>query len=158
MPISLAGIVKIRALVFDLRDRAEDAEAVREPGRHVALPEVVGRERDANPSAERRRAAADVDGDVEDLALDDADQLALRPPDLQMQAAQRAADRPRMVVLHERAGDAVLAVRVGVIGLDEEAAVVVVDVGLDDERRPADRSGRRARQRSCSRTRNRYWP
>ena len=33
MPISLGRVVEIRALVFDLRDRADDAESVREAGR-----------------------------------------------------------------------------------------------------------------------------
>ncbi len=53
------------------------AEAVGEAGRDPELAEVVGREQLAVPAAERRRAAAHVDRDVEDLALDAAHQLAL---------------------------------------------------------------------------------
>src|SRR5205085_9267341 len=63
-------IVQRRALVFDLGDRAEDAEAVREAGRHVDLAEVLGRERHRYPPREAWRSAADVHGNVEHLAFD----------------------------------------------------------------------------------------
>src|SRR6185295_1259542 len=82
-------VVKIGAFVLDLGDRADDAEAVGEPGRYVALPEVFRRERDRDPPPEHRGAAPDVHGNVVHLALDDANQLALRPADLQVQPAER---------------------------------------------------------------------
>src|SRR6185295_9810777 len=73
----LAGrVVDVGALVFDLRDVADDGEAVREAFGNVDLLEVLRRHADADPFAERRRAAPDVDGDVENLALDDAKELA----------------------------------------------------------------------------------
>ncbi len=77
--------------------------------------------------------AAHIDGDVEDLAADDSNQLALGTPQLQMQAPQRSAGRFRMVVLHERAVDAVLAIAIGVIGLEEKAAAIDVHRRLDDQ-------------------------
>ncbi len=104
-----------------------------EAGWHVALSEIVRGERDADPPAESRRAAADIHRDVEHLALDDADQFALCVPDLQMEAAKRAGHRSRVVVLHERALDAVLAVAVDVIGLEEEPAPVHVHIRFDHE-------------------------
>src|SRR2546422_2112893 len=39
-------IVEVRAFVFDLGDGTDDAETVREPGRDVALFEILGREED----------------------------------------------------------------------------------------------------------------
>src|SRR5262245_46499862 len=44
------GIIKIRALVLDLRDRRDDAKSVGEAMRHVALLEVGRREVHAHPS------------------------------------------------------------------------------------------------------------
>src|SRR5262249_32571314 len=105
-------IVEVRALVLDLRDRRRDAEAVGEPGRDVALLEVPGREHHGHPAAVGRRSAAHVDCDVVDRAFDDANQLSLRPPQLKVQPADRAADRSRVVVLDERAGDPARAVLV----------------------------------------------
>ena len=74
--------------------------------------------------------------------------------------------RPRSVPPTDRewlsctngAVDAVLAVPLGVVGLEEEAAAVAMHVGLDDQHAGQCRWGRRARQDSCSSTRNRYWP
>ena len=60
------------------------------PARDVHLLEALGREHDAHPAAERGRAAAHVDGDVEDLAFDRANQFRLRVASLQMKAAKRA--------------------------------------------------------------------
>src|SRR5262245_42025029 len=128
-----ARVVHIGALVFDLRDRRDDAESVRESRRDEALLEIRGGQVGGNPRTEGRGAAADVDGDVENLALDHPDQLSLRPPYLQMQAAQRAADRSRMIVLHEGAGNAVLAIPISVVRLEKESAGVFVDVGLDQD-------------------------
>ena len=50
---------------------------------------------------EGRRRAPQVDGDVEHRAFDHAHELALRVLDLVVQAAQHAAVRSRVVVLHE---------------------------------------------------------
>ena len=110
------------------------AEAVRKTRRQVALAEVLGRERDAHPPAERRRPAPHVHGDVEDLAFDDAHQLALRAPDLQVQAAQRAAG-PIASGCPARTAPRMPRPRYfsGVIRLEEEAARVPVDVRLDDD-------------------------
>ena len=53
-----AGIVEVGALVLDLRDRAEDAEPVREAGRNVALLEVVGAQTSPTPTARRSATRA----------------------------------------------------------------------------------------------------
>src|SRR5262249_47425585 len=68
-------------------------------------PEVAmidGIEHDRSPAPERRRAGADVDGDVVDLAVEHADQLALRIRPLVMQAAQHTVRRARYIALHDR--------------------------------------------------------
>src|SRR5262249_60434067 len=78
-------VVKIGAFVYDLRDLAGHAEAVSESGRDVNLPEVFSRQPDADPLPEVGRAAPNVDRHVVGLALDHANQLALRAPDLRGQ-------------------------------------------------------------------------
>ena len=63
-----------------------------------------------------------------------------------------------MVVLHERLGDADLAVTLDLEGFDEETAGVAEDLGLDDEH-PGQGGfdDLHATERSLS-MRNRYWP
>src|SRR5256886_13835056 len=126
------AVVEVRALVFDFRHLAEHAEPVGEPRGNEDLAEVLLAEPAARPLAEGRRAGPDVHGDVEDLAAHRAHQLALRPRSLRMQPAQRSPQRAGMVVLHEIVGDAALPVPLGVEGLQEEAARVAEDIGLDD--------------------------
>src|SRR5262245_6768826 len=84
-------VVEVRALVLDLGGRRDHAEAVREARGDIALAEVVGAQADDNPASERRRAATHVNRDVEDLALDDAHQLALGPPQLEVETSKRPA-------------------------------------------------------------------
>src|SRR3546814_10272615 len=57
------------------------------------MPPVFGRQQDGFPLAEGRRTAADVDGDVPDLAIEHGHVLALRLRPLVVQAAQHAARR-----------------------------------------------------------------
>ena len=66
---------------------------------------VLGESR-APPSAGCRRIRADVDGHVEDLALETRTSLPCAGGALQMQAAQGPRHRARVVVLHERPVDA----------------------------------------------------
>src|SRR5207302_9516540 len=73
------------------------------------------------------------DRDVEDFPFDHPNQLRLRMAQLEVQSAQRALDRPRVVVLHEHGVDAMLAVPRRVIRLETESAAVHVHVRLDDE-------------------------
>ena len=104
-------------------------EADRDPEHLAAL---VG-ELDALPLAERRRAAAQVDDDVEHPAAGHADELALPRVRLEVDAAQRALARARMVVLDEVRRDAVTARRVGAKRLHEEAACVAVHRGCEQD-------------------------
>ena len=58
----------------------------------------------AGPFAEVGRVAAQIDGDVPDMAREDADEFALRLAELVMQAAEYALDGERLVVLNELRG------------------------------------------------------
>ena len=93
--------VELGALVVEQRGFAEHRKAVREPGRDIELPLVLAREHQAVPLPEGGRAAPDVHRDVEHLALQHLEQLALRLRVLEMQPPQDAAARERDVVLHE---------------------------------------------------------
>jgi hypothetical protein len=86
----------------------------------------------ALPLAERGRVAPQVDGDVPDAPPRAADQLRLSGEVvLEVQPAQDPGARAGVVVLDEVGGDPGRAPRLGAVGLDEEAAVVAVDVGLE---------------------------
>src|SRR5262245_47749093 len=126
-------VIKIAAFVHDLRDLAGHAEPMSESGRDVNLPEVFSRQPDADPLPEMRRTAPNVDRHVVDLALDHVDQFALRSPNLRVQPADRAALRPRMVVLDEDRVNPALAILPLVIGLEEKTSLVAEDLRLDDD-------------------------
>src|SRR3546814_12948830 len=68
---------------------------MREAFRDPEMPSVFGRQQDGFPLAEGRRTAADVDGDVPDLAIEHGHVLALRLRPLVVQAAQQ--DRKSVV-------------------------------------------------------------
>ena len=53
--------------------------------------------------------------------------------ELQVQASDSPADGLRVVVLHERSGDARRQIFFGVIGLEKEPARVAMHVGLDHD-------------------------
>src|SRR4051812_4140249 len=88
----------------------------------------------AGPAAERRRRTAQVDRDVEDLALQDLDELPLRLLHLVVQAADHVPARQRAVVLHELGVDAgCLSERSLVVALEERAAVVFEYARLEQQ-------------------------
>jgi hypothetical protein len=127
------GIVELGALVLNACFDADDAKSVREAWRHVKLQKVVRRQRRRGPASEGGRASPYVDGDVEDFSMDDADQLSLWRPDLEVQPSNRAFDRTRLVVLDEWPGDAQGAIFVGLVGLEKVAAAISKHVWFDDQ-------------------------
>src|SRR5258708_5961849 len=129
----VVGGVEVGALVLHGGRVAGDAEAVDEAGRHPELAVVLAGEDGAHPTAEGGRARPDVDRDVEDLALQGTDQLALGFPGLRVQAAQDVAVRVGLIVLDEGAGQAFGLELFPVIDLEEEAALVGEDSGLDED-------------------------
>ena len=97
------GVVGVVDLVDDLRVGRQRDEAVQEAARHEDLRAVLGRDLLGDPPPVGRRAAARVDGDVEDRAPHHPHQLGLREGRrLVVQAAQRALlRRQALVVLDE---------------------------------------------------------
>jgi hypothetical protein len=93
---------------------------------------LAGQQR-ARPLAEIGRPHAHVDRDIEDLALENIDQLALIVRVLQMQAAQDPARRARQVVLHEIQLDAGRGVALFVPGFEKIAARIAEALGLDEQ-------------------------
>src|SRR5213079_3256013 len=60
---------------------------------------VFARKRLPQPAPERRRAAAQVNGDIKNFSQHSPDQLALRMTNLIMQATQHISPRERVVIL-----------------------------------------------------------
>ena len=124
-------VVEAREQVGDVGRLAEDGEAVAEADRHVELAVALVVEDVALPLPEGRRAPAQVDGDVEDLAPGAADQLRLAGLGLEVDPPQRRPRGARVVVLDELDVDPQLGPGVAAVGLDHEAALVAVDLGLE---------------------------
>src|SRR3546814_19188649 len=93
-------IVRRGALVEEVGAVAEDREAMGEAGRNPQLVMVVAAEHGAGPLAEGRRAAPDVDGNVEYLPGGYGDQLPLAVRRLVRQAADPPTETARDIGLH----------------------------------------------------------
>ncbi len=104
---------------------------------------VGGGKLDTEPSTERRARRADVDCDIEDAALRDANEFALGV--LALLVVEPAKDTlrgARMVVLHEReAGSGGLVEAALVEAFEEKATLVAENLRLQDEH-PVDGGGR----------------
>src|SRR5690606_7350505 len=85
------------------------------------------------PLAERGRAAADVDRDVPDFAVEHRYVLALRLRPLVVQAAQHATRRRGDVALHEARLEAVRGELVVVERFEELPACIAEHLRLDDQ-------------------------
>ena len=129
--LTRAGIENASILSLAIPNDAVVLEAVQQARRYVDLLEVLGREHDREVLAVGRRAEPRVDGHVEHLARDHAQELALCVRVLRVESAQRAALRVRVVVLMERTVDAGGSVFVGVVGLEKEPTAIAMDVRVD---------------------------
>ena len=133
---------------------------MRVTGRNPELRVVVAVQLQADPAAEGSAAAAHVGGDVEDAAARHPHQLALRMRrGLQMEAAQHAARRARVVVLDEgnRRADGVVE-RLLVEALEEEATRVAEHLRFEDEHAGQRGRGRLHQNTWLSAICSRYWP
>jgi hypothetical protein len=101
-------IVEISSLVKNFGGIGEDEEAVGKAFRDPEELELVawrfGSQVESGPLPEVRGVAAEIDGDVPDVAGEYADELALGPGELIMQAAEDAFNRERLIVLDELGG------------------------------------------------------
>src|SRR5690606_30311493 len=109
------------AQVAEQRALGQHHEAVGETLGDPELALVLRAEDGRGPAPEMRRTTADVHRHVVDLALQHADQLALRVGPLVMQAAQHPARGQRYVALHETGRQAVFGIALRVPGFVEEA-------------------------------------
>jgi len=98
-------VVEIGGFVEDLGGVGEDEKPVREAFGDPEELEVVvrgfGFEVEASPFAEVGRVATEIDGDVPDVAGEDADEFALWLAELVVEAPEYAFDGEGLVILHE---------------------------------------------------------
>jgi hypothetical protein len=80
-------------------------EAFGDPEKLKGVAGGLGFEVESGPSAEVGGVAAEVHGDVPDMAGEDADELALGLAELIVQATEYAFDRERLVILNELGGE-----------------------------------------------------
>jgi hypothetical protein len=74
----------------------------------------------------------DIHGHIKDLSLYNPDQLSLGSAQLIVQAPKHAPCGIDEVVLHKARRDAMLKIPLGLIGLQEMAAVISEDIRLDN--------------------------
>jgi hypothetical protein len=102
-----------------------------ESGRYVELIFQLSRKMYAFPPAECGRTRAEIDRRIEDLALDDADQLALRMSLLKVQSPEHSPPRAGFVVLDETRSDSGRREIALAVGLDEVPARVTENPWTD---------------------------
>ncbi len=128
------GCVEAGAFVLDFGGVGEGEEGVAEAFGDPELTHVFGGEFDGEVATEGGGADAEVDGDIEDGAVGAAYELAHGGSHiLVVEAAEDGLAGAGVVVLDEVGGEAVLAEALLVVDLDEEAAFVTEEVGIDDE-------------------------
>ncbi|MNV77723.1 hypothetical protein D3C71_1711690 [compost metagenome] len=99
--------------------------------RNPELLPVLSAQHDRLPAAERRRAAADVDGDVVHLAFQHRYQFSLGPRPLVMQPAQYTSAGGGHIALHEAIRQAQCSKALGVPGLVEETTLITENRRFD---------------------------
>jgi hypothetical protein len=104
------GVVEIGGLVEYLGGVREDEEAVGEAFGNPEELKIVfgglGFEMKSGPFPEVGGVAAEVDGDVPDMAGEDADEFPLGLAELVVEPAEDALDGERLIVLNESGGKA----------------------------------------------------
>jgi hypothetical protein len=96
------------------------------PHGHVRRAEVDIGQLDAHPFPKRRRTAADIDRDLEDLAPHHSHQLGLGTAPLPVKPSQRVTHRSRMVRLDEARVDSNGFELLLTVRLDEESSRIAV--------------------------------
>ena len=127
-------VVKSITFIRYFRCFAEDGETVGEAAGYEQLAAVVRGQFDADPFPIGRGAFAKVDGYVEDLSPEHADQFALGiGVQLIVQAADDAIGGKGLVVLDKTIGGAFLMEGLLIIGFKKVPALVFIDDGFEDE-------------------------
>lgn len=126
--------------------------------RYPQLAMVLVVQFDGDELAAGRRGRVDVHGYVVDRTATDADQLALRTTALEMQAAQHATCRARVIVLHEGVRDAQLPVALGLVALQEKPPGITEYLRFDDQHAGQYGFQHLHERGSWLARRSRYWP
>ena len=134
---TLAGrVVATSRFVEDLSGLGKDEEPVSEafgnPEKFEFALVIAGLEVEGGPAAEIGRITAEIYGDVPDMAGENADEFALRMPELVVKAAENTASGKRLVVLGEGRGKAERSKGVGVEDFSEPSARIAKASGFED--------------------------
>ena len=97
------------------------------------LQVVALREMHAFPLGKGWGGSADINGNIEDLSFDNADELGLPVGILVVQAPQCVFYRERLVVLHKTARDTVFPISMIMVGLEKKAPWVCEYFRLNDD-------------------------
>ena len=93
---------------------------------------VTGLQLECCPAPKVRRFTAEIDGDVPDVAGENADEFTLRMTELVMKATEYSSSGERLVVLGEGRGKTERSKRIGIEDFGEPAAWVAIAPGLQD--------------------------
>jgi len=128
------GRVERRHLVKDNRVAGQRAETVREARRNVKLGDIVIGQNGADVTPERRGLWPEIDGDVENFALKNADKLCLGVGRLLKMKPAYRSDEPRkgLVFLNEPDGQPQFLHFFFVRDFSHIAAIVLVDFGTEE--------------------------
>src|SRR3989441_3520640 len=94
---------------------------------------VFASERLPQPAPERRRAAAQVNGDIKNFSQHSPDQLALRMTKLIMQATQHISARKRVVILDKFIHNSQFGHGLFVVAFQKKTAAVCEYRGLEQQ-------------------------
>ena len=134
---TLAGrVVSAGGLVEDFGCFGENEETV---GKTFGDPKelefavvIAGLEIESGPAAEVGRVAAQIDGDVPDVAGENADEFALGMAELVVETTEDTACGKRLIVLSEDGGKAQRRKGVCIENFGKPTACVAITLGLQD--------------------------
>jgi hypothetical protein len=105
-------------------------KAFRDPKKFKFSLVIAGLQVETSPLAKVRRVAAEIDGDVPDVAGENADKFALGFTNLIMEAAEDPAGGEGLIVLDETSGQACCGKPGCVINFSEPTATITKTSGL----------------------------
>src|ERR1051325_4490647 len=106
---------------------------MRQSARNEDLLLVFGGQDNADPFAECRRAPANIDSYVENLASYHTTELRLSMRQLIVKTPNGSTSRKRVIVLHESIENAEFGKLFGMVALKEPATMVAENMRLDDD-------------------------
>ena len=125
-------VIEVGGLVEHLGGVGEDEEAVGEAGGDPEELERIWAEVESGPLPEVGGLGAQVDGDVPDMAGEDANELSLGLFELVVESAKDALGGTGLVILDEAGGQIERGKRILVINFSEPTATIPMATGLDE--------------------------